>query len=182
MRILIMGASGSGTTTLGEALARELALTHLDSDTYYWLPTTPPFEIKRSSEARLSMLLADMEANSNFVLSGSIVGWGCEVEDAFDLVVFLYLPTLKRIERLLQREQARYGAADPAFIQWAGLYDEGPTEGRSLARHLAWLAQRSCPILRLEEDQSVPERTHLVLQAMNDIPLLHANTALLDSA
>lgn len=176
MRILITGASGSGTTTLGEALAREMALTHLDSDTYYWLSITPPFEIKRSSDARLSMLRADMEANSNLVLSGSIVGWGCEVENAFDLVVFLYLPTLKRIERLLQREHERYGAADPAFIQWAGLYDEGPPEGRSLASHLAWLGQRTCPILRLEEDQSVPERTHLVLQAIRDIPLAHRPT------
>lgn len=117
------------------------------------------------------MLHADIEAASSLVLSGSIVGWGRELEDAFDLVVFLYLPAEKRIERLRQRELERYGVADPAFIEWAGQYDEGPPEGRSLARHTAWLAQRTCPVLRLEEDHSVPERIRLVLQAMRTASL-----------
>jgi len=47
MLILITGASGSGTSTLGAALAKELGIAHLDADDYYWLPTTPPFTAKR---------------------------------------------------------------------------------------------------------------------------------------
>lgn len=170
MRIHITGASGSGTTTLGEAIARELSLTHLDADAYYWMPTSPPFRTKRDAAERLFSLHADIEAVSGIVLSGSIVDWGREVEDAFDLIVFLYLPAKKRIERLQKREVERYGLVDPAFLEWAWQYDEGPPEGRSLAKHNAWLNQRSCPVLRLEEDHTVSERVRYVRQALPSSP------------
>lgn len=45
-------------------------------------------------------------------------------------------------------------------------YDAGPPEGRSLAKHTAWLAARRCPVLRLEGDQSTAERVGRVLQAL----------------
>lgn len=170
MHIHITGASGSGATTLGAALARELSLRHLDADSYYWLPTSPPFKEKRDATNRLALLRNDLRSDTGVVLSGSISGWGPEIEDAFDLVVFLYLPAAVRIERLRRREIERYGAADPAFLAWASQYDEGPSEGRSLAKHNAWLAQRTCPVLRLEQDHSVAERVAQVRQALPDGP------------
>jgi adenylate kinase family enzyme len=38
-RIHILGASGSGTTTLAKALANELGYKHFDTDDYYWIPS-----------------------------------------------------------------------------------------------------------------------------------------------
>jgi hypothetical protein len=38
-RIHILGASGTGTTTLGKALADRLNCPHFDADRFYWLPT-----------------------------------------------------------------------------------------------------------------------------------------------
>lgn len=166
MRIHITGAAGSGATTLGAALAQDLSLPHEDADSYYWLPTSPPFKEKRSTTDRLEMACRALHTEQGIVLSGSIYGWGLQVEDAFDLVVFLYLPAAVRIERLRRREIERYGAADPAFLKWASEYDEGPSEGRSLAKHNAWLAQRTCPVLRLEQDQTVAERVARVRQAL----------------
>lgn len=104
------------------------------------------------------MLNTDIQAEENVVVSGSLVGWGADIENAFDLIVFLYLPASIRLERLRQRELARYGTVDPAFLAWASQYDEGVAEGRSLAKHNAWLAQRSCRILRLEKDFTIAER------------------------
>ncbi len=57
MRIHITGASGSGTTTLGRALAAELSCPHFDSDDYFWLPTDPPYTTQRDSEERNRRLL-----------------------------------------------------------------------------------------------------------------------------
>jgi adenylate kinase family enzyme len=170
MRIHITGASGSGATTLGAALAQDLLLRHEDADSYYWLPTSPPFKEKRCATDRLEMACRALHSEQGVVLSGSIYGWGFQVEDAFDLVVFLYLPAAVRIERLRRREIERYGAADPAFLKWASEYDEGPSEGRSLAKHNAWLAQRTCPVLRLEQDQTVAERVVRVRQALPGSP------------
>ena len=48
--------------------------------------------------------------------------------------------------------------ADPEFLEWAAGYDSGPPYGRSLAKIEAWLAERNCPVVRLEGDLSVEER------------------------
>lgn len=166
MRIHITGSSGSGTTTLGRELAQHLGFAHLDGDDYYWLPTSPPFQKKREAADRLTAILRDLRAVPNAVVSGSMVGWGAELEDAFDLIVFLYLPAQTRVERLRTREVERFGAADPAFLEWAAQYDQGPSEGRSLAKHNAWLAARKAPSIRIEEDLCVADRVRLVLEAL----------------
>ena len=54
--IHILGASGSGTTTLGRALAECLHYTHFDSDNYLWLPTDPPTTEKRELTERQQLL------------------------------------------------------------------------------------------------------------------------------
>lgn len=158
MRILITGASGSGTSTLASALAAQIGGVHLDADDYYWLPTTPPFQHKRDAAERSARLLADLWSAHTPVLAGSIVGWGDTIENAFDLIVFLYVDAAIRVERLRQRETARLGHADPAFLLWASQYDAGPPEGRSLSKHRSWLANRHCPVVELHGDLSVDER------------------------
>ena len=166
MQILILGASGSGTTTLGIDLANRLGWRHLDTDYFYWLPTSLPFQKKRDSAERLALLKSAMLSEPNAIVSGSLMGWGGEVEDAFDLIVFLYVPTDLRLERLHKREVQRYGRADPAFLQWACEYDEGPPVGRSLAKHQAWLRSRKSAVLHVEGDTSVEERIEKILAAI----------------
>ena len=165
-RILITGASGAGTTTLGQALADEFGCAFFDADDYYWLPSHPPFQHKRDRALRLKLLLADLAHVASAVLSGSVVNWGPEIEESFSVIIFLALPASIRVERLRERELARSGQADPNFLEWAAQYDEGSMAGRSLARHERWLAQRSCPVIRLDGDLSVAERVARSLAAM----------------
>ena len=125
MLILITGASGSGTSTLGAALAKELGIAHLEADDYYWLPTAPPFTTKRDRTERLASVLRDVRAKRSAVLAGSIMDWGLELENAFDLIVFLYVDAAIRVERLRAREIEFLGKADPEFLEWAAQYDAG---------------------------------------------------------
>jgi AAA domain len=164
MLILITGASGSGTTTLGAALANEFGIAHLDADEYYWLPTTPPFTHKRDHAERLSSLLRDVRAKENAVVSGSIMDWGLALENAFDFIIFLYLDASIRVERLRIREIEFLGKANPEFLEWAAQYDDGILGGRSLAKHQAWLSARTCPVIELRGDISVRERVAAVLK------------------
>lgn len=165
MRILVTGASGSGSSTLASTLARRLGCACLDGDNYFWVRPQPPFDAKRAPEDRLRLLAADAERAGRFVLAGSVDGWGAEIEDSFDLIVFLYLDAQIRIERLRARELQRFGSADADFLEWAAQYDAGTREGRSLARQRAWLAARACPVITLEGDLSVEDRLGRVLDS-----------------
>lgn len=164
-RIHITGASGSGVSTLGAALARRLGCAQLDTDVFYWKPTDPPYRESRPIAERLALVTAAMDAApAGWVLSGSLDGWGDPLIPRFDRVVFVATPTALRLKRLAERERRRYGASiEPGgalhahhldFMAYAAGYDTGvftsTLTGRHLARHEAWLARLPCPILRLD--------------------------------
>jgi adenylate kinase family enzyme len=168
-RIHIVGASGSGTTTLGMALAERLGYPQLDTDHYFWEPTDPPFQHPRERHERQTMLAAALDAHPRWILSGSLCGWGDIFIPRFDLVIFLSVPTAIRLARLTQRERKRYGrdALAPggamhdthvAFMTWAAAYEEGGDDMRSRRRHETWLAALPCPCLRLEGSLTVEEQ------------------------
>jgi len=161
LRLHVTGASGAGTSTLGAALATALGGRHVDADDHYWRPTEPPFTHKRDPAARLAGVLAAL-ATPIAILAGSVVGWGPALEDSFDRIVFLYVDADVRVARLQQREVARHGKADPAFLAWAAQYDAGPPEGRSLAKHRAWLAARACLVLELRGEATVEDHVAAV--------------------
>jgi adenylate kinase family enzyme len=174
----IVGASGSGTTTLGRALARCLDCPHLDIDDYFWLPTVPPFTHKRSAPERHARLEADLSRHAGWVLSGSLCGWGDVFIPRFELVVFVSLPPAVRLARLLAREHERYAAADiapggalhaahQAFMAWAASYDDGGLEIRSQRLHEQWLAGLPCPMLRASSLDPVDALVAQTLQALS---------------
>lgn len=160
-RIHLMGASGSGVTTLGRALAGRLALPHHDTDDYFWLPTVPPYRTTRPPSERLRLMHEMFLPRLDWVLSGSVTGWGEELVPLFDLVVFVTTPREIRLQRLRAREAAHFGADAVApggwrhdetqsFVDWASHYEAGDREGRNLAKHEAWLAGLPCPVLRID--------------------------------
>ena len=171
MRILITGASGSGATTLGRALSVRLGSSFLDADDYYWIPTDPPYEVKRDPDTRLQLILADLRNASSAVVSGCVRNWGGELEDSFSLIVFLILDAEIRVARLREREMSKLGRVDEMFLEWAAQYDTGRMSGRSRPLHEKWLSERSCPTLRLEGDLSVAERVARVTEALSNQPL-----------
>lgn len=166
-RILVTGASGTGTTTLGRAVAAGLGLPHLDVDDYHWLPSEPPFLRPRPRPQRSARLRADLQrAQLGWVMSGSVQGWGVEFEDAFTLIVFLQLPLSLRLRRLHEREQRTRGGIRPEFLAWAAAYDTDNASTRSLAGQQRWLAERRCAVLTLDGDMSNDDRVARVLAAL----------------
>ncbi len=179
MRVHIVGASGAGTTTVGVALAGRAGARHLDTDDYFWLPTDPPFETPRPRRERLARLEADLDAGPDWVLSGSLCGWGDTLVARFDLVVFLFVPTSVRLVRLRDREELEFGAEalapggrmhanHVAFLEWAAGYDDGDLDTRSLARHTAWLAELPCPVLRLDGQMAVADQVSGAMRMLEE--------------
>jgi len=158
--IHILGASGSGTTTLGQTLERKYKYKWLDTDNFFWFPTEQPFTRSRSREERISLMAASIEENPKCVISGSLCEWGDVFIPKFNLVIFVYTPTDIRKERLKKREYERYGERiyeggdmydeHIKFINWAMAYDTGDMNMRSLNTHEEWLKQLVCPVIKLD--------------------------------
>ncbi|NIG53378.1 adenylate kinase [Chitinophaga sp. Cy-1792] len=178
MKLHILGASGSGVTTLGNALAHYLDIPYFDSDNYFWLPTVPPFSQRRDAAERNAMISTELAKQDSWVFGGSVVNWGENVFPVFDLIVFLWIPAPVRMQRLRAREQQRYGEAletDPvlrkshdAFMQWAADYDEQTgVANRTFDVHRKWLSEQSVPVLEIAGDVSIEERMDKVLAWWN---------------
>jgi hypothetical protein len=168
-RLHIMGASGSGTTTLARALAEHWAVPHADADDYFWVPSTPPYVEKRSEDERLRLMHDVFVPRDAWVLSGSMLGWGESIVSQCDAVVFLTLDPHERLRRLEAREVRRRagrdfdGAAWTQFAEWALGYDDPTFEGRSRVAHEAWLAGLEQPVLRLDGAQTREQLCDAVL-------------------
>lgn len=169
-RILVTGASGSGTTTLARTLADRWSVPHADSDDYFWLPTTPPYREKRPGADRVALMQQMFVPREAWVLSGSMSGWGDEVIARCDAVVFLTLDPTERLERLEAREQVRREgqqvdrAAWTQFREWARGYDDPDFTGRTRAGHEEWLRTLEVPVLRLDSARPVHELVAEVLR------------------
>ena len=174
MRVHVVGASGSGTTTLGRALAARLACPHFDTDDFLWLPSEPPFQHIRDRAERQTLLGAALAPHRGWVLSGSLCGWGDMFIPLFELVVFLWVPSEIRLARLRERERSRYGAAIAPggrqhetyekFMAWAAGYDDGldvPERCRRL--HEQWLAALPCPIERFMDAGSTEDQVATIM-------------------
>jgi adenylate kinase family enzyme len=168
-RVHVVGASGSGTTTLGRALADYWSVPHADADDYFWVPTVPPYIQKRPESARLALMREVFVPREGWVLSGSMAGWGESVIADCNAVVFLTLDPRERLRRLEAREVHRRDgqgfdeAAWSDFLDWARRYDDPEFEGRSRHAHEAWLGQLDLPVLRLSSEMPVTELRDAVL-------------------
>ena len=175
--IHIFGASGSGTTTLGKKIADELGYKHMDTDDYYWLPTDPKFTRKRPATERVALMKKDIEQSENVVISGALAGWGDPLIPYFTLAVRIELEQSVRIERLRQREKARFGSRiEPGgdmyrqhleFIEWAKSYDIGGVHMRSKAKHDEWQKLLLCECLHLDGGNTIEHNFEIVKQKLN---------------
>ena len=91
--IHILGAAGSGTSTLGKEIENKLNYIQLDVDDYFWLPTDPPFIEKREREERIKLLMNDILNTKKCVVTGSLCRWGDIFIPFFDLIIEIETPS-----------------------------------------------------------------------------------------
>ena len=175
-RIHILGASGSGTTTLALKISSIYNYTHFDTDDFFWVKTDPPFTKHTNIEERVRDLSAALNSVDQWVLSGSLCGWGDRFIPFFDLVIFLWIPEEVRMKRLEMRERQRYGEkilsggemyqSHLEFMEWASQYDAGDMNIRSKQLHYTWLKQLPCKVLKIEGDLDIEEKLKRVKEVL----------------
>lgn len=145
MKIYVTGPSGSGTTTLANAISNHLNIFHQDSDDFFWLQTDPPFTTQRDVDS-LHELFFQFAKLESYILSGDVLGWGIPagyLQQNFTHVIYLYTPWEIRKARIQLREKLRFGerimvGGDmneqyEAFLDWASHYETGLENGRNMS-------------------------------------------------
>lgn len=177
MRLLVMGPSGSGTTTLGRALANALPAQHFDSDDFYWYPSDPPYVKPRPVAEREALMETMFLPRSHWVFTGSPLKWGKAVAARLTVIVFITLDPETRIARLTARERRLFGPSiEPGgarhedfseFVDWAQSYDDpGSPHTRSRVNHEAWLARQTVPVIRVDTSHPMEHVVGQVLEAL----------------
>ncbi|MBI2849938.1 MAG: hypothetical protein HYX80_02715 [Chloroflexi bacterium] len=179
-RLHILGASGVGTTTLGRALSERFSIPHFDTDDYHWVKTDIPFTEKRDDRERAELLKRDLLRCPEWVLSGSLCGWGDFTIPLFTIVVFLWIPHDLRLERLQAREIERFGleAISPGgwfyknhqeFMDYVSAYDSAglDVDIRSKKLHEQWMSKLPCRLLKIEAPFPVQELAERVEQEVD---------------
>ena len=181
MGIIIFGASGAGSTTLGKEVARRLNFQFLDIDDYLWRwDTKIPLTVTRLPEERTECLMKDIKKHPDFVIAGTIFSNSKLFEPLIDLAVFISTPAEICAERVRTREYTRWGervlpggdmykttrfhgdAND--YIANAQRYEtaEASKFGRKL--HEQWITELSCPVIRVDGMKCISENVSRIIE------------------
>lgn len=131
MKLLIMGNSASGKSTLALRLSRSLGVKHLDLDTLAWqADTSEPTRLALDESARA--IEACVEGAEHWVVEGCYTDLLSLLGARASHLVFLDLPVETCLRNATQRpwEPHKYASAReqdenlPMLIRWIEQYDE----------------------------------------------------------
>ncbi len=171
--IIVFGSPGSGTTTLGRAVAAQLGFAHFDLDDYLWRwDTEVPFTRTRPREERIALLMGDLSKHPHFLISGSMDSYNQPFVPLFDLAVLNTAPAAVRAERAHRRELALFGQR---ILPGGDMFEEHQRFLDNLARydsdgspclrvHEAWAATLPCLVLRTDGTAPVAGNAALVVK------------------
>ena len=159
-RILIVGSTGSGKTTLGEALARLLGLDAIDLDALHWLPEWQ----ERPTEESAAMLLQRLEdSQGRWVVMGNYTKFQNILWPKAQALVHLDYAFPQVLSQLLRRTWRRVSTGEELFYAGSGIRE---SLAKTLSRDsiLLWLLKswRSRK-LKLAQALAMPEHAHLTL-------------------
>src|SRR6266567_7661330 len=146
-RVLVIGTGGSGKTSLARRLAHQTGLPLIHLDLLYW---RPGWQATPSDEWR--EIVGRLIAGEKWIADGNYGGTLDLRLEACDTVVFLDLPRILCLWRVLKRQVRHFRQARPelppscrerlswAFLMWIWTY---PSRRRGdVLRRLAAVAQR----------------------------------------
>ena len=176
-KIHVLGASGSGTTTIAKVLAKKLGYVHLDTDSYFWEETDIPFTKKRAVDNRIALLREDLQKDKNVILSGIFYPWGDELTKYFDCLIHIETASKVRMDRLIRREYEMYGnrmlkGGDmyfqfKRFLNWALDYEKNTNEDIGQAKTEEWIANTHLRVIKIDGEKNVEENIDLIQKRLD---------------
>ena len=164
MIIHVMGASGSGTSTIGGLLGKTLDFDVIESDFYKWKQTIPEFQIMRPIEESNALLMERITSSKNLIITGSLHS-NPITHKHIDLIIYLHCPTWLRIRRIKQRDIATGRNSLQAegevrenflwFLNFAKNYNKLGSDIRSKASQEMVMKSCNVPVINIKTNRSM---------------------------
>jgi len=174
LKIQVIGAAGTGKSTLCKYISEKTGACWIDTDKYLWKDQdfTEQYPIKE----RFEMYNYDIKKHMDYIVSGSVHTWNPEGFHDREVLVLLRLNEEVRMKRLYDRELLRFGERmlqggdhyqlTCEFLEWCKTYlTEDENAVNSLACHMRLLNEASCKTLILYSNQSLDALCSSVLDA-----------------
>jgi adenylate kinase family enzyme len=122
-RIVVVGNTGSGKTTLARRLAARLGAQHVELDALFWGPNW-----RQATAAELRARVEPLLGNDHWVVDGNYLGkLGTSVLERADMVVWLDPPFRTILARLVRRTTARIRSGEELWSSgnyetWRGAF------------------------------------------------------------
>ena len=157
--ICVCGLNGSGKTTLAGELAKALNLKHMDIEQYYFTSTDNPYTLSRTRVEVERLILGDIRKNPRFIFSAVNGDMTPEINDNYDLVVYLDVPPDVRMKRIRQRAIDKFG---DRVLPGGDMYEQEEkffaySEKRTPEKIENWLKTLSHKVLRLDGTKPIQE-------------------------
>lgn len=111
-RILIIGSGGAGKTTLAQELGKKLGIPVIHLDALFWKPGWI-----ESDKAEWQNTVRDVMHDARWIMDGNYGGTLAERMEQCDTVIFLDIPRLICIWRVIKRAIRYYGRSRPDMAQ-----------------------------------------------------------------
>lgn len=167
---MICGLNGTGKSTLGKALARELQYHFIDNENLYF-PRTDPDYLYASPRTRQeveALLLQEVATHPDFIFASVKGDYGKSVTSLFQYAVLLTVPRKIRLQRIRNRSFEKFGnrmlpggdlhEQEEHFFELAASRAENAVE--------EWISVLNCPVIRLDGTRPVPENVARLSQLL----------------
>ena len=162
--IVICGLNGCGKSTLTRILARELGYLRMDVEDYYFRDAAVPYTTSRTKEEVRDLMLADIRRCPRFVLASVRADWEEEINASYALAVVLSAPKETRMRRIEEREISKFGSrvlpGGDMFAQQQRFRAMAANRTEDIVEE--GLSRLSCPILRLNAENSMEENIQAI--------------------
>jgi len=181
--IILFGSPGSGTTTLGKELAKQLTYPHFDLDDIHWRwDTEIPYTIYHSKDERIKLTKNAIDGHKNFIMSGSMWSIRKTFEPMFEMAIYVQASVEVRAERLRSRSLARWGSRvlkggdmyeyHEAYRDYnitAQQYDRDDSPQSYRKQHEQWVRELPCPVLQIDGAKGISENIAFILNQYDSI-------------
>lgn len=165
--IVLVGLNGAGKSTLAKYASKKFGFDSLEVEDYWFEKQYDYQNPRKSSDASQLMLDAIAQSTKGFIIGGNISSFSKALESHLSLIVYVDVKKEIRVNRVIQREQNRYGILEKG----TPLYNERQdfikfVQSRTPNAIYAWMEKTTIPVMTIDGTETPEKNTQIIEQRL----------------